>query len=135
MLTASWFTWNGPGRVGISLGVPRGTSAGYRIFKALAPSRDMLRIEDQAEYRQRYFDEILLPLDPVETYDQLRRLAGGDYPPVLLCWERPPWTDSNWCHRRMAAEWFQEHLGFEVPEAKSSWPAKMQAKIGQGTLL
>ncbi len=43
MKTASYFTYHGPGRVGISLGRPRGIS-GYRIYRNLAPRGDMLKV-------------------------------------------------------------------------------------------
>jgi hypothetical protein len=54
-------------------------------------------------------------LDPQHTWNQLHELAAGAEP-VLLCWELPPFTASNWCHRRMAAAWFEDQLGIEVDE-------------------
>ncbi|MBW7996799.1 MAG: DUF488 domain-containing protein [Candidatus Glassbacteria bacterium] len=42
-------------------------------------------------------------------------MAGG-FEPVLLCFEKPPFGDDNWCHRRMVAEWLSDTLGIEVPE-------------------
>jgi len=101
MKTASYFTYFGPGRVGISRGNPRGLS-GYRIYRALAPWRYMLDLSE-AEYRDIYFDEILAHLDPAKVVADLEALAG-DHEPVLLCFERPPFTPTNWCHRRMVAE-------------------------------
>ncbi len=113
MKTASYFTYFGPGRVGISRGNPRGLS-GYRIYRALAPWRYMLDLSE-AEYRDIYFDEILAHLDPAKVVADLEALAG-DHEPVLLCFERPPFTPTNWCHRRMVAEWLADKLGLEVPE-------------------
>jgi len=83
------------------------------MFPALAPTKEMLRM-DFSRYRTLYFRTILGRLDPKETWDQLHALAGS-HEPVLLCWEtlRKP---GEWCHRRMAAEWFQAELGEEVPE-------------------
>jgi hypothetical protein len=54
-------------------------------------------------------------LDPQQTWDQLHELAAGAEP-VLLCWEQPPFTESNFCHRRMAATWFRRELGEVVDE-------------------
>ncbi len=114
MQTASYFNYTGPGRIGISVGAPRGCPAGYRMYRALAPRRDMLAL-DQAAYRRIFFDEILGKLDPEQVVADLAALAG-EYEPVLLCFERPPFTAQNWCHRRLCAEWFKETLGLDVPE-------------------
>lgn len=121
MKTGSWLTiGNTPGRVGISLGSPRGQPAGFRLYKALAPTGDMLRMSDQAAYRVKY-EAILAQLDPQKVWEDLHRLAGKDeagnqIEPIILCFEKPPFTEKNWCHRRMAAEWFEKHLGVQVPE-------------------
>ena len=114
MKTASYFTYRGPGRIGISVGTPRGIPAGYRMFKPLAPTRTMLNL-DYPTYRMVYFRDILGQLDPAQVAEQLQKLAQ-DADPVLLCFEKPPLTPSNWCHRRMVADWFQETLGLDVPE-------------------
>lgn len=47
--------------------------------------------------------------------DKLTDLGGG-HAPVLLCWERPPLTGSNWCHRRLFADWVKSEIGLSVPE-------------------
>ncbi len=118
MKTASYFTYTGPGRIGISVGAPRGCPAGYRMYRALAPRRDMLKL-DQATYRRIFFDEILGKLDPEKIVRDLHSLAVS-HEPVLLCFEKPPFTASNWCHRRMVAEWLKDTLDLEVPEI--GWP-------------
>jgi len=114
MKTASFFTYRGPGRISIALWEPRDTPRGYRRYPALAPRREMLRMP-QGRYRDIYFREILGRLDACQVADDLHRLAG-EFEPVLLCWERPPFTSTNYCHRRMVAEWFAETLGLLVPE-------------------
>lgn len=115
MQTASWLTYRGPGRIGISRGMPRRAEAGFRMYRALAPHREMLGMAFD-DYRPIYVGGILARLDPQETWDRLHALA---YPhePVLLCFERPPFTRDNFCHRHLVAEWFGERLGHEVPEA------------------
>lgn len=123
MLTASWFTYRGPGRISISRGTPRQAAPGYRKYLALAPHREMLSMP-RPEYERIFFGEILARLDPQQVWDDLHRLArtaapGGredDWQPVLLCYERPPFSPTNWCHRRMVASWFEEKLGVTVPE-------------------
>ena len=123
MKTASFFTYTGPGRISIARYAPRGTPAGYRQYRALAPDADMLNMS-QPLYLPRYA-AILNALDPQQVWDDLHRLAG-DQEPVLLCWERPPFTPTNWCHRRLVADWFQARLGIAVPElgtAPSQAPA------------
>lgn len=117
MKTSCFRLYQGPGRICVARYAPRGTPAGYRQFKALAPAADMLKMTDQAAYRARYFAEILGALDPAETWDALHALAGGAEP-VLLCWEDLAKPDA-WCHRRMIAEWFKDRLGHDVPELET----------------
>ncbi len=120
MKTASYYTYSGPGRIGISVDAPRGVPAGYRFYRKLAPRRDMVRLE-QERYREIFFGEILAKLDAELVKDELELLAGT-HEPVLLCFERPPFTTSNWCHRHMVAEWFKAELGIEVEELGPNLP-------------
>ena len=129
MMTASFKTYAGPGRISIARWEPRGTPAGYRRYTALAPRRDMLRMpEDQ--YREKYFREILGPLDPKVVWDELHELAGGAEP-VLLCWERTPFSAENWCHRRMVADWFSREIHRIVLEHHPNpiFPGKTLPKV------
>jgi hypothetical protein len=89
--------------VGISRGIPRWFK-GRRELR-LAPSWAMLQQMTKAEYDD-HFARLLAKLDPRELYDSLGANA------VLLCWEAPGVR----CHRRRAAEWFEESLGVKVPE-------------------
>ena len=114
MNTASFFTYTGPGRISIARFPPRRTPRGYRVFRALAPGPWFSSV-GREEYVKRYSAEVLARLDPQATWDALVGLAG-EAEPVLLCWERPPFSDANWCHRRMVAAWFAETLGMDVPE-------------------
>ena len=118
MKTSSYFIYFGPGRIGISLGTPRRIPAGYRLYRTLAPWRDMLKLSE-AEYREIYFNDILAQLDPQKVVADLEALAG-EHETVLLCYERPPFTPVNWCHRRMVAEWLADKLGLDVPELERS---------------
>jgi len=81
-------------------------TAGYRLYKALAPGPWFNSVGID-EYYSRYRAEILGPLDPRKVRDDLDGLAAGRTP-VLLCYERPGGAD--WCHRAMAAEWLAEAL-------------------------
>ncbi len=114
MKTASFFTFNGPGSIGISIGKPRRMTMRCGFYRDLAPRREMLQMPYHI-YRDLYFGEILGPLDPKQVVEDLQRLAG-ESEPVMLCFERPPFNDDNWCHRRMVAEWFGDRLGLVVPE-------------------
>lgn len=113
MKTACFFHCATPGRISIARFAPRGM-AGYRVYRKLAPTGHMLKMA-YPQYRELYFRDILGALDPLATWDELHRLVHPNEP-VLLCWERPPLTPSNWCHRSMVAEWFKRELGHEVPE-------------------
>jgi hypothetical protein len=113
MKTASFYTYKGPGRVSIARYAPRGTPAGFRMFKGLAPG-SWFNSVSETEYGKLFDAEILAPLDPRATYDKLIELAGGAEP-VLLCWEKPTDKDA-YCHRARVARWFEDKLGIEVPE-------------------
>jgi len=113
--TASFFTFVGDGRISIARYAPRKTPAGYRVVAQLAPGAWFNKVEAE-EYKRRFDAEILGRLDPAETWDRLHKMVPVGVEPVLLCWEKPPWTAENWCHRRIVAAWFQEKLGFVVEE-------------------
>ena len=113
MKTSSCRTYKGPGRIVISRSVMRGMPAGYRVFKTLAPG-EYFKTATKEEYT-RLFMAHLATLDPVEIWEKLEELGGG-HEPVLLCFEIPPFTETNWCHRRMVADWFKKELGKTVDE-------------------
>lgn len=118
MKTASFFTYDGPGRISIARWAPSGY-AGFAVFPAMAPDGDMLKLPRE-DYLPRYA-AILARLDPEATWKRLHLLAQGQEP-VLLCWERPPFTAKNWCHRRLVAAWFEERLQVSVPEIEPVHP-------------
>jgi hypothetical protein len=112
MKTGSHRTFCGPGRVSVSRSA-RGSSPGFRSYAALAPEAECLDLPREAYeplYRAR-----LAALDARKVWDDLHRLAASSEP-VLLCWEVPPFTSTNWCHRRMIADWFADELGVQVEE-------------------
>ena len=113
MKTASFFSYTGPGRISIARYAPRNTPAGYKVFKPLAPGSWFNSVSEEM-YRELYFAQ-LAELNARETWETLHALAAGAEP-VLLCWERPPFTTTNWCHRCMVSEWFASELKHEVPE-------------------
>jgi hypothetical protein len=96
-----------PRLVSIALKTP-GWFQGRR-YPALAPRLDMLPMEEE-EYRREY-QVILDRLAPRQVYEDL----GPDA--ILLCWEPP----GVFCHRRLVAEWLEEHLGVEVPELPANY--------------
>lgn len=112
MKTGNFFDYRRDGRISIARSAPRGMS-GFRVYKKLAPG-SWFKTATYEEYVRRYNAQ-LAALDPQQTWDHLVNIAGP-HEPVLLCWEQTPLTAENWCHRRMAARWFQEHLGHEVEE-------------------
>jgi hypothetical protein len=113
MKTASYFTYSGPGRIGITQDAPHGISS-HRVEAALAPGNG-LESAGVAEFCALYRHEILRKLDPKQVWDRLHDLAEGAEP-VLLGYERPPFSMTNFCHRRLVAEWFERKLGVKVPE-------------------
>jgi len=127
--TSSFYLYSGRGRVSIARTAPRRVVVGFKAYRALAPGTWLFdpAYEDYETYRDRYFREILGPLDPQKVWDDLHALAGG-HEPVLLCHEhlRKP---GEWCHRRMAAEWFEEKLGVKVPEMTVEREAKASKQM------
>jgi hypothetical protein len=67
--TSSWFT-KLPAhhvRIGISRGVPHQLGT-YLNYRPLAPGPWFRSCATPADYKQRYFDEILAPLDPATSW-------------------------------------------------------------------
>ena len=113
MKTACFFTYDGPGRISIARWAPKGFSE-LPVYRPLNPEAGMLHLKNQEAYRRRYA-ALLARLDPASTWAHLHELAG-EVEPVLLCWERPPFSARHFCHRRLVAAWFQERLQIDVPE-------------------
>ncbi|MDR3488784.1 MAG: hypothetical protein P4M05_28265 [Bradyrhizobium sp.] len=100
-------------KLGISRGVPRsGVGAGFQLFKILQPGPWFNSVGPD-EYRDRYFDEVLAPLDPAEIVRRIEQLAGGKTA-VLVCYEKP--HDDEFCHRAYVSAWLKDKLGIDVPE-------------------
>jgi len=99
-----------PRAVSIARFTPRWWGAGRRYI-ALAPSAGLLRDWKQGNiatwhgYAQRYRNEVLLPLDPVQVYADLENS-------IIVCWCK----DQYICHRRLVADWLKEHIGVDIPE-------------------
>ena len=125
MKTGSIFTARGPGVIAISLKLPKHLDGKLKRFERLAPLSFMLRME-KTRYCRTYFGRVLHDLDPLETWNRLHDLTDG-HEPIICCYERPPWTEKNWCHRRMVAAWFRDKLGEVVDEIAS--PAVAQLRL------
>lgn len=118
MKTSCFYLYSGEGRISIARTAPKHVLAGLAYYPALAPGKWLFdpAHKNRDVYRERYFGEILGPLDPQKVWDELHALAGGNEP-VLLCHEHyPAHKPDDWCHRRMIAEWFEQELGVAVPE-------------------
>lgn len=116
IVTSSWFQQLNPeryARIGISRGTPRGQS-GYRRYPALFPGTWFKSVSDD-EFRRRYFDEILHPLDPQTVVNELVALADGKIP-TLLCWEKANTSSKDWCHRGFVSAWLKDTLDIDVFE-------------------
>ncbi|MBI4291302.1 MAG: DUF488 family protein [Betaproteobacteria bacterium] len=116
MKTSSFFSYTGPGRISIARFAPRNTPAGFKIYKPLAPGPWFNSVSEEM-YRELYFAQ-LAELDAIHVCDTLITLVHP-HEPVLLCYERPPFSPTNWCHRRMVAEWLKKEAGICVKEIGS----------------
>jgi hypothetical protein len=118
MKTSCFYLYSGEGRISIARTSPKHVVDGLKYYPALTPGKWLFdaAYKDYATYRERYFREILAPLDPQKVWGDLHVLADG-HEPVLLCHEHyPDHKADDWCHRRMVAEWFEQTLGVSVPE-------------------
>lgn len=105
--------------VAISQGIPKWFRGD--IFRPLAPSWQLVRINDVALYKRLYKEQVLDRLDPVRIARQLDNS-------ILLCWERP----GQFCHRRLVAEWLEKATGIVVPEyVRVSPPVKINQEPEQ----
>lgn len=95
---------NHPNAVAISQGIPKWYKG--KVYKKLAPTWEMVRLNNTELFKVRYFGEIVSKLTAQQVFDEL----GADA--ILLCWEAP----GKSCHRRMVAEWLEQELGINVPE-------------------
>ena len=124
MFTASYYSFKGAGRIGISRGIPRGVPAGYRRYPPLAPGEWLWTTDDEATYRDLYFAQ-LSKLDPARVIADLHKLAG-DTVPTLLCFCDLRKTGA-WCHRTMVAEWIKDKTGLTTVELSPSYVRKIRA--------
>jgi hypothetical protein len=114
MITTSYFAKlkHIPNPVAITQGVPQFYNGPN--YKKLAPSKDLLfaykggKITEE-EYSQVFVADVLMPLDPEQTYAEIVRNWGDDA--VLLCWEK----SCDFCHRHLVSGWFDLH-GYPVRE-------------------
>ena len=112
--TGSWFTalLDDHIKIGISRGVPRRMSAGYRLYKRLNPGPWFNSVEPD-EYDRLYQEQVLASLDPGRVHDEIMALSRGKIP--VLCWFERPGTGQT-CHRPLVSEWFANTLRLVVPE-------------------
>lgn len=102
----------------VSISGDRGKGANYdgNFYSPLAPKLSFWNVwhnnigkiseeENNRYYIEEYYKQVLTNLDPEEVYNKLRYN-------ILLCYE-----DSNqFCHRHIAAAWFELMLGVKVFE-------------------
>jgi hypothetical protein len=93
-----------PNAVAISRGIPRWYKG--RRYMPLAPSWDLIKVEDAELYCKLYQEQVLSKLDPHQVYADL----GPDA--IMLCWESP----GKFCHRRIAAAWLEKAIGIKIDE-------------------
>lgn len=84
-------------------------------FTELAPSYKLLRdFHDNKETEDGYirrYKEQLARLNPQTIYNNMLEKTRGKEP-IILCYCRP----TDFCHRHILAEWFENSLGLKVRE-------------------
>jgi hypothetical protein len=129
MKTSSFANYRGLGRVSIARFAPRSAPSGYRVYKPLAPGSWFNSVSEQ-EYRLRFFAQ-LAELDAAQVVADLTVLAGA-HEPILLCYEDPAEIarGTQYCHRRMVAEWLAAELNVVVSE----WSAEIHLEPVPGQM-
>lgn len=77
-------------------------------MKLLAPSAEIIHLKED-EYRPIYETQ-LSKLSKAGILSEIKKLSNGK-DCILLCYEKP----SDFCHRRLVAEWLKSEIGF-IPE-------------------
>ena len=104
-----------------------------RNYPPLFPPEGLLkdyrdRFVSRRDYLDRYFCEVLGPLDAERVVKDINALvAPGE--PILLCWEYPQDADL-FCHRRIVATWLEGKLNVDVPEVNVADAAFLGAGAG-----
>ena len=75
---------------------------------------------DYDTYSKQY-EEILNNLDAKVVREELFDLAGGKVP-ALLCYEAPPFTTENFCHRHHVSRWMYMEGGVMMVEWEPPHP-------------
>ena len=123
LLTSSYATYT-PG-----MGVPVGTSIGrHPAFRGgheidtLKPFGIFRVMDDEPVEVQARAYRARLNRRQGRLWQELTELADAypGTPLVLLCWCRPEVALAGGCHRRWAAQWFENEHGLRVPEAALS---------------
>ena len=121
MQTSSFFYYRDrPGGIRISVGLPRFIKEAYSIpfLTDLAPRYFGVLPTPNLTECQTIFQQQLAELDPHDIHNRCVALVAP-YEPVLLCFEKPPFINGHWCHRRAVAEWMEHSLNISVPECGS----------------
>lgn len=114
---------------GISISRYPPTRQGFKgpEFPPLFPDAGLLKdykngLLNWEQYQVRYRQQIDL-LKVEETYSRLCQIAvdNGADEPVLLCFESARTLDTQPCHRRLVAQWFEQELKIQVPEWSNQW--------------
>ena len=114
--------------VGISIGQPK-FSLGYTLREqcySLAPKGYMLNM-DLESFKPAYYGKLEgigteKIISMVNRLDQRAQSEGKDL--VLLCYEDVRKGESDWCHRTIFADWWQENTGEVIPELPDPSPVK-----------
>jgi hypothetical protein len=116
---AHWQRQKFPGAISISRYPDRRSGFNGPEFPPLMPSVQLLKAYkdgdiDWAEYRRRYQQQLDC-LNAIAVETALIEMADG-HEPILLCYESAKTLDTQPCHRRLVAEWFERELDVDVPE-------------------
>ena len=107
-----------------------------RDIPELMPSWKVLKSFQNGEitelqYCQQYMEQ-LSKYDAHQLYTKICQKFGQDC--ILLCW----CNTKDFCHRQLAAEWFERSLGIKVPELGRTEYARQYGRLKvvekQGTL-
>lgn len=111
-----------------SVGFARGFKHDHEFVSELAPY-GLLKINDRAEFAPKYAARVASK-GPEMLAKLVRIQQAHPGETLVICCFEDVHQDGVWCHRQVAAEWFRDQLGLELPEL--STPGDPRPSPGKG---
>ncbi|MGL5913606.1 MAG: hypothetical protein ACRCZB_05520 [Bacteroidales bacterium] len=101
--------------VGISIGRNKYKKVDY-YSDPIAPTWDIVKIKNEAEYRKPYIELLYSRKDLIEK--ELDYFLSKKTDTILLCYEKLE-PLKNFCHRTIFSEWVNENFNIQIDEYRA----------------